>query len=371
MTTSYARKPSVQMLELSAHEAKFRIDDTDCSVANALRRVMLSEVVTMAIDLVTFEENTSVLNDEIIAHRLGLVPIRYRFRPQGPDGSGTQLREDRIGLIANERDIRRRFRFNRDCDCDDHCRWCSVRFSLSATFEDKAEQRRRGDEARRDDPVIVTTADLVSDDEDVDAVNFETRADLSRTKGDEGITIVKLDKGQSIKLEAIATLGIGKEHAKWSPVSKCIFRPVPTVAFDDAAIARLPQELRDAIVDVVPAGVLGYAGDDRGTQGAGGPLALLGGADARGPAQGGRKRIVVKNDAAILDFVDDIVNLTKSLPPLFVPLVHASASDTNFIFEIESVGALQAEDIVLCAINELRRKLDFLLEDTANLDDAA
>jgi DNA-directed RNA polymerase II subunit RPB3 len=66
------------MLHISPHEIKFILSDTDTSVANTLRRIMIAEVPTLAIDLVEFHENTTVLNDEYIAHRLGLIPIRYQ-----------------------------------------------------------------------------------------------------------------------------------------------------------------------------------------------------------------------------------------------------------------------------------------------------
>ena len=46
---------------------QFEVKGTDTSTANALRRVIIGEVVTLAIDLVTFEENTSCINDEVIA----------------------------------------------------------------------------------------------------------------------------------------------------------------------------------------------------------------------------------------------------------------------------------------------------------------
>jgi DNA-directed RNA polymerase II subunit RPB3 len=77
----HQRFPKVKVHYVAPHEIKFTLSDTDVSVANTLRRVMIAEVPTLAIDLVEFHENSTVLNDEYIAHRLGLIPIRY----QAPD----------------------------------------------------------------------------------------------------------------------------------------------------------------------------------------------------------------------------------------------------------------------------------------------
>ena len=75
------RFPKVEILSIAPHAISFILSETDTSMANALRRIMIAEVPTLAIDLVEYSENSSVLNDEYIAHRLGLIPIR--FTPEG------------------------------------------------------------------------------------------------------------------------------------------------------------------------------------------------------------------------------------------------------------------------------------------------
>lgn len=72
---SHARDPQLVIRKLTADYCEFILSNTDVSVANALRRVIIAEVPTIAIDLVEIENNTTVLNDEFLAHRLGLIPL--------------------------------------------------------------------------------------------------------------------------------------------------------------------------------------------------------------------------------------------------------------------------------------------------------
>jgi DNA-directed RNA polymerase II subunit RPB3 len=135
---SYARMPRVKIRELKDDYMKFELRDTDASVANALRRVMISEVPTIAIDLVEIEVNSSVLNDEFIAHRLGLIPLTS---------------ERAMGM-----------RFSRDCDAcdgDGQCEYCSVEFHLRV-------------KCMTDQTQDVTSTDLYSSDHTVVPVNFSS-----------------------------------------------------------------------------------------------------------------------------------------------------------------------------------------------------
>jgi len=65
----------LKLLNKEENKVTFLIKDTEPYIINALRRMILEEVPTMAIEEVTFIKNQSALYEEIIAHRMGLLPL--------------------------------------------------------------------------------------------------------------------------------------------------------------------------------------------------------------------------------------------------------------------------------------------------------
>ncbi|KAI7862634.1 RNA polymerase Rpb3/Rpb11 dimerization domain-containing protein [Spinellus fusiger] len=174
--------PNIIIRELTRDRINFILSDTDLSVANSLRRVMIAEVPTVAIDMVEIETNTTVLADEFLAHRLGMVPI-------------------------DSRDVEK-LRYTRDCTCSQYCPECSVEMTLHV----KCTEERTTE---------VTSRSLISSNPSFVPVIQGT------DKNDAGILLVKLRKGHELKLKCIAKKGVAKEHAKWSPVSGVSFEYDP------------------------------------------------------------------------------------------------------------------------------------------------
>ena len=60
---------------VTENQIRFRLKNVSTAYANTLRRIIIAEVPTMAIEFVNIRENTSPLHDEFLSHRLGLIPL--------------------------------------------------------------------------------------------------------------------------------------------------------------------------------------------------------------------------------------------------------------------------------------------------------
>jgi len=155
---------SLDVISKDSEKISIKLKGIPLQYANALRRVCLNGVPVFAIDTIDIIENTSVLPDEGLAHRLGLIPLK------------TDLK---------------RFNEPSKCDCQSEsgCSNCKILLVLDSG---ESEETRS-----------VLSSELSSEDETVKPVS-------------EKIPIVTLAPGQKIKLECYARLGRGTEHAKWN-----------------------------------------------------------------------------------------------------------------------------------------------------------
>ena len=134
------------------------MEDSNPQFANALRRIMITEIPVMAVESVDFTDNDSVLYNEVIAHRLGLIPLMF-------DKDKFHLREE------EEKDK-----------------------SLSEVI---LVINKKG-------PGMIYSKDIKSSDPDVKPLY-------------DNIPIVELFDDQKLKLEATAVLGFAKNHARYQP----------------------------------------------------------------------------------------------------------------------------------------------------------
>ncbi len=153
--------PSVKLLKRDERSVTLLVEGVDYAFMNSLRRVLIAEIPVFAIDEVKVFYNNSVMYDEILAHRLAMVPLKtdYDTLPLEQCEEGGEFLPD----------------------------YCTPRLYLHV-------------EAPKDRTVVVYSGDLQGDFTEPVYKN---------------IPIVKLAPGQVVELEAIARLGRGRDHAKW------------------------------------------------------------------------------------------------------------------------------------------------------------
>jgi DNA-directed RNA polymerase subunit D len=167
----------LEILQLSDRKAKFVLSEVTPAFANGLRRSMIADIPKMAIDYVDIYDNNSVMFDEILAQRMGMIPIKTHL------------------------DM---YQMKDTCECGGvGCALCQVSFTLSV-----------------EGPSMVHSSDLKSSDPET-------------VPADDMVPIIELKEGQKVVLTAVASLGLGKQHAKYQPVCPAGYKYVPVITISD------------------------------------------------------------------------------------------------------------------------------------------
>lgn len=109
----------------------------------------------------------------------------------------------------------------------------------------------------RDTTLYVTSNDLICDQRfpEVQPINYNPQLrgqNLELIKGNMPIVICKLRYGQEIRLRARAMKGIGKDHAKWSPVATAVFQYVPEIRLNEQLLKSLDAQQKQLLVASCP-----------------------------------------------------------------------------------------------------------------------
>ena len=174
------------------------LSDTNAAQVNSLRRAIIADVPKMAITKVRFEqgvtqdnkgeviESVNVLPDEVLAHRLAMVPVptfleEFVFPEDDPNNEN--LPEDQWGSPLSQ---------------------IIYHLSIRGPNSDSADEFK-----------TVYAGDLNA----LGETKLQIKEEHSR------IPLTILSKGQYLELYAYATLGRGREHAKWCPAAAVTFQP--------------------------------------------------------------------------------------------------------------------------------------------------
>ncbi len=296
----------INIITMTPEEMEFDMIGIDAAIANAFRRILLSEVPTMAIDKVFIYNNTSIVQDEVLAHRLGLIPISadprlFEFRAAG-DSEGTA--EDTI-----------EFALKIKCRKNPHA----------------AKDASNADDLYLDHKVTTKHLKWVPIGNQADIYK---ESDLKPVQfGTDEILIAKLRPGQEIDLKVHCVKGIGKDHAKFSPVATAAYRLLPEITLtkpvEGEAAERLKECFSEGVIEIV--------------------------------SKKGQKYARVKD--ARHDTCSREVLRHEDLKEC----VKLSRVRNHFIFKVESTGALPPNTLVTEAIKVLMSKARHFLQE---LDDA-
>ncbi|KAF8093314.1 hypothetical protein N665_0384s0001 [Sinapis alba] len=234
---NFSENFKVDVIEISKDgmELTFDMIGIDAAIANAFRRILLAELPTMAFEKVFIANNTSIVQDEVLAQRMGLVPIaadpklfEYLSENDQPNEKNTIV-----------------FKLHAKCAKGEGRKKVLTK-ELIWLPNGSELVKESGDSNSK--PKTYTSFSRSQDS------SFPELADNPITPSYPDILIAKLGPGQEIELEAHAVKGIGKTHAKWSPVATAWYRMLPEVILlgevEDEDAERLVKACPQNVFDI-------------------------------------------------------------------------------------------------------------------------
>lgn len=282
-----------------------------------MRRILIAEVPTLAIEQVFVNNNTSVLADEVLAHRLGLIPLRGSV--SGLDATDVFLRADEANNIVGSKPadyntivmrLRVECAYNESADKNE--RDPQKRFHNSHVYARDLffEPVGRQVERFKDDPIVPVNPDIL---------------------------IVKLRPGQVIDMELHCVKGLGMDHAKFSPVSTASYRLLPKIDITKPIVGIDAQKFQKCF----PQGVIGIervTAKEASTEGSG-----YEGHEGKGKA-------------VVRDAFADTVSRECLRHDEFKDKVKLGRVQDHFIFSVESTGQYSSTNLVLKSLKVLKIK---------------
>ncbi|EIM22847.1 RNA polymeras-like protein I subunit hRPA39, partial [Wallemia mellicola CBS 633.66] len=281
-------------------EIEFDLIGVDPSIANALRRVMIAEVPTVAVENVFVFNNTSVMHDEVMAHRLGLVPILF---------DAERLEEFQKGDSPNDQNT---IVFTLQVACTRKAKVAAGETDPDKIYENHKVYSKdfkwvpQGGQAS--DPLFTDNPPRVAYPE---------------------ILITKLRPGQSIDLELHCVKGLGQDHAKFSPAATASYRLLPTVKLHQP----IKSEHAELFASCFSEGVVEVRENKKG-----------------------------EKEAHYVNPRKDTVSREVLRHPEFDGVVELGRIRDHFIFNIETTGAVKSVDMLPRSCNVIKSKVQKIRE---------
>ncbi|ETN36980.1 uncharacterized protein HMPREF1541_07968 [Cyphellophora europaea CBS 101466] len=313
---------TVEFHKNQTHDAVFSLVGIDASIANAFRRILLAEVPTLAIEKVYVQNNTSVIADEVLAHRLGLIPFR---------GSISGLKWLKWYFAPND---------EQNYKGMDRTDYNTVVFQLQA----KCMRNPDGSDNHINGNVYSEQIQWIEQGRQKEQFAGDPISPVS-----EKILIAKMRPGQELDMTMHAHLGVGKDHAKFSPVATATYRLMPMITILKPILGADAVKFQGCFSP----GVIDLERVTASDVASGNPVY----ADREGD-----EKAVVKNP------FEDTVSRECLRHDEFKGKVKLGRRQDHFIFSVESTGQYPSDILFSDAVGVLKYKAKRLLRAMEEID---